>query len=286
MKLLKDLLRDRKFKSGSIIIITLLILSFLSFFSPYEPTKWNIVPRDLPPSLKHLLGTNSQGQDIFWQITFAIRNSLTIAVMAALFSRIIAIMIGLIAGYKGEKTDRILMSINDSFLVLPLFPILILISTLIRGRLSFISLGLILGIFGWAWDARIVRSQILSLREREFTFTSILSGSKTFSLVVKEYFPFIIPIVFSTIINNMSWAIGMEITLAILGLSNLEIPTLGTMLNWAINYQAMLLGLWWWLLTPIAISVLLFISLYLLSISISEYLDPRTRIQRIGLTKE
>jgi peptide/nickel transport system permease protein len=286
MNLLKDLLRDGKFKFGFITLCILLFLVILSFFSPYNPTIWNVVPRDLPPSIKHIFGTNSQGQDIFWQITFAIRNSLIIASIAVLFSRIIAIIIGLVAGYRGGRMDRVLMSINDSFLVLPLFPILILISTLIKGRLSFVSLGLILGVFGWSWDARVIRSQILSLREREFTFTAVLSGSKTLHLVFKEYLPFVIPIIFSTIINNMSWAIGMEITLAILGLSNLEIPTLGTMLHWAISYQAMLLGLWWWLLTPVVISVFLFVSLYLLSVSISEYLDPRTRIQRIGIVKE
>lgn len=286
MGLLKEFLRDGKFKFGFIILCILLFLVILSFFSPYNPTMWNVAPRDLPPSLKYILGTNSQGQDIFWQTTFAIRNSLIIASIAALFSRVIAIIVGLVAGYRGGRIDRVLMSINDSFLVLPLFPILILLSTLMRGRLSFVYLGLILGIFGWARDARVIRSQILSLREREFTFTAVLSGSKTFHLVLKEYLPFVIPIIFSTIINNMSWAIGMEITLAILGLSNLEIPTLGTMLYWAITYQAMFLELWWWLLTPVITSVLLFVSLYLLSVSISEYLDPRTRIQRIGIAKE
>ncbi|MGY4688174.1 ABC transporter permease subunit, partial [Petrotoga sp. DB-2] len=73
--------------------------------------------------------------------------------------------------------------------------------------------------------ARVIRSQILSLREREFTYTSILSGTRTFNLVIKEYFPFIIPIIFSTLINNMIWAVGMEVTLSVLGLSNTEIPT-------------------------------------------------------------
>jgi peptide/nickel transport system permease protein len=80
----------------------------------------------------------------------------------------------------------------------------------------------------------------------------------------------------------MSWAIGMEITLAILGLVNMDIPTLGTMLQWAIGYQAILLEFWWWILTPVVLSVLLFVALYWLSVSISEYLDPRTRIQRVG----
>jgi peptide/nickel transport system permease protein len=80
----------------------------------------------------------------------------------------------------------------------------------------------------------------------------------------------------------MSWVIGLEITLAFLGLVNMEIPTLGTMLQWAISYMAVMLGYWWWILTPIILSILLFVALYWLSVSISEYLDPRTRIQRVG----
>jgi peptide/nickel transport system permease protein len=143
-------------------------------------------------------------------------------------------------------------------------------------------LGLLLGSFGWAWDARVIRSDILSLRERGFTQTAILSGTGTMRLVIKEYMPFVTPLVFATLINVMSWAIGLEITLAIIGLTNLDIPTLGTMIFWALSYQAILLGLWWWLLTPVILSVFLFIALYWLSVSISEYLDPRSRIQRVG----
>jgi peptide/nickel transport system permease protein len=139
-----------------------------------------------------------------------------------------------------------------------------------------------LSAFGWAWDARVIRSVILSLREREFTKTAILSGTGTVKLVLNEYMPFAMPLIFSTLINNISWAIGLEMTLALLGLVNINIPTLGTMLNWAIFYQSMFLGRWWWVLTPVVLSLFMFIALYWLSVSISEYLDPRTRIQRVG----
>ena len=264
------------------VLCALLILALLSIFSPYDPTFWGDVPRDLKPSWKYLLGTNSKGQDIFWQATFAVRNSLIISVIAGVVSRIIAVLIGMIAGYKGKSTDRILMFISDSLLVMPLFLIIVLLAMLVRDKIHLVTLGLLLAFFGWAWDARVIRSQILSLREREFTQTAVLSGTGTLRLVLKEYMPFAMPLVFSTLINNMSWAIGMEITLAILGLVNMDIPTLGTMLQWAVSYQAMLLGYWWWLLTPIVLSVLLFVALYWLSVSISEYLDPRTRIQRVG----
>ncbi|GAI95790.1 unnamed protein product, partial [marine sediment metagenome] len=137
-------------------------------------------------------------------------------------------------------------------------------------------------IVGWAWDARLIRSQILSLREREFTYTTILSGTRTRKLIFNEYIPFIIPLVLATLINNMAWVVGMEITLALIGLTDLTIPTLGAMLKWAVDYQAVLLGLWWWLFTPIGVAVSLFVALYLVSIGVSEYLDPRARIQRVG----
>jgi peptide/nickel transport system permease protein len=211
-----------------------------------------------------------------------VRNSLIIALIAGVVSRIVAVVVGMVAGYRGHTTDRVLMFFGDSLLVIPLFLVIVMLAMLIRSSLNLVTLGLLLAFFGWAWDARLIRSQILSLREREFTQTSILSGANTLGLVFNEYMPYITPLVFSTLINNMAWAIGLEITLAILGLLDLSIPTLGTMLYWAINYQAILLGRWWWLMTPISISLLLFVALYWLSVSISVYLDPRTRVQRIG----
>ena len=282
MKVLRDLFRDYRFCFSFGVLVIILILAFLSNFSPYDPTLWNVVPKDLRPSAKYLLGTDSNGQDIFWQATYAVRNSLIVSLIAALVSRVIAILVGMVAGYKRGSTDRVLMFISDSLLVIPLFLIMVMLAMMVRKYMNLVVLGLMLSVFGWAWDARTIRSIILSLREREFTQTAVLSGTGTVKLVLNEYMPFAMPFVFSTLINNISWAIGLEITLAFLGLVDLNTPTLGTMLNWAITYQAMFLGRWWWVLTPVVLSVFLFIALYWLSVSISEYLDPRTRIQRVG----
>ncbi|MFL7838944.1 MAG: ABC transporter permease [Candidatus Promineifilaceae bacterium] len=282
MNVLKDLFQDYKFKVSFIILLILIFYACLSFFSPYDTALWGEVPRDLPPSMEHPLGTDSRGIDIFWVGSFAVRNSLIIALIAGIISRMIAVPVAMIAGYNGGTIDRVLMFISDSFLVIPLFLIIILLAMLVRDSMNLVTLGLLLACFGWAWDARVIRSDILSLRERGFTQTAILSGTNTLSLVLKEYMPFVMPLVFATLINVMAWAIGLEVTLAILGLVNLDIPTLGTMLYWALSYQAVLLGYWWWVLTPVVLAVLLFISLYWLSVSISEYLDPRSRIQRVG----
>jgi len=265
------------------ILCALLLLAILSLFSPHDPTLWGTAPRDIKPSWEHLFGTNSKGQDLFWQAAFAVRNSLIIALIAASLSRVIAVLVGMVAGYKGGMTGTVLMFFSDVFLVIPLFLIIVMLAMLVRERMNLVTLGLLLAAFGWSWDARVIRSQILSLRERGFTQTAILSGTGTIRLVLNEYMPFTTPLIFSTLINNMAWVIGLEITLAFLGLVNMDIPTLGTMLQWAISYQAILLGFWWWIITPIVLSVLLFVALYWLSVSISEYLDPRTRIQRVGV---
>jgi peptide/nickel transport system permease protein len=282
MKILGDLFRDYRFCFSFIVVVIILILAILSNFSPYDPTLWNVVPKDTKPSAEHWLGTDSNGQDIFWQATFAIRNSLIISLIAGFVSRVIAILVGMVAGYTGGTTDRVLMFIGDSLLVIPLFLIFVMLAMMVREHMNLVVLGLMLSVFGWAWDARLIRSMILSLREREFTKTAILSGTGTVKLVWNEYMPFAMPLIFSTLINNIGFAIGLEITLAIIGLTDLMIPTLGTMLNWALFYQSILLGRWWWVLTPVVLSLFLFIALYWMSVSISEYLDPRTRIQRVG----
>ena len=120
-----------------------------------------------------------------------------VSIIAGVISRIIAILIGLVAGYKGKTTDRVLMFFSDGFLVIPLFLIIVMLAMLIRDFMNVLTLGLLLAFFGWAWDARVIRSQVLSLREREFTNTAILSGTGVIKLVIKEYLPYITPLAFS-----------------------------------------------------------------------------------------
>ena len=283
MKTLRELLRDGRFSLGASVLFMLVVLALLSFFSPYGPIDWHVVPSNRPPSWEYLLGTNSMGQDVFWQLTFAVRNSVIVALLAAAISRAIAVTMGLMAGYYGGIVERVLMSISDGFMVLPIFMILVLLSLLAREYMTLLNLGLLFGVVGWAWDTRLIRSQILSLREREFTYTAILSATPTRKLLFNEYIPFIIPLVLATLLGYIAWVVGMEITLTLIGLTDLSVPTLGVMLRWAVTRHAMLLGYWWWLLPPIGIAIALFVALYLLSVSVSVYLDPRARSQRVGV---
>src|SRR5687767_3502703 len=101
MKTLIDLFKDYRFTFSFIVLVIIAIMALLSFFSPYDPTIWNVVPRNLKPSAEYILGTDSNGQDVFWQATFAVRNSLIISLISAFVSRVIAILVGMVAGYKG-----------------------------------------------------------------------------------------------------------------------------------------------------------------------------------------
>jgi peptide/nickel transport system permease protein len=237
---------------------------------------------DTPPSPEHFFGTDSRGQDIFWWMTFAVRNSLLMGVITAVISRVIAILVGLTAGYQGGWLDKVLMSINDSFVVLPLLPLLILLSFLLRDIMNLYLLGVLLGFFGWPYDARLIRSQVLSLKERSFTRTAVYSGATSFSITIHDHLPFVLPIVFATTINNMLWSIGMEVTLSVLGLSDLTTPSIGTALYWANQHGALVSGVWWWIAAPTVVAIVLFLGLYLLFSSINEYIDPRTRLRLIG----
>lgn len=283
IKVIRDLLvYDSRFRIAFVLLVTVVAMALLSFVSPYDPNKSFQVPMDKAPSFEHFFGTDSRGQDIFWWMTFAVRNSLIMGVITAVISRVIAIIIGLAAGYRGGWLDRVLMAINDSFVVMPLLPILILLGFLMRANMNLFLLGVILGFFGWPYDARLIRSQVLSLKERSFTRTAVYSGTNELWITINEHLPFVLPIVFATTINNMLWAIGMEVTLSVLGLSDLTTPSIGSALFWANQHGALVAGNWWWIAAPALVAIVLFLGLYLLFTSINEYIDPRTRLRLIG----
>ncbi|HPU43951.1 MAG TPA: ABC transporter permease [Dictyoglomaceae bacterium] len=280
MKSIMDLMKhDKQFLIGFLMLIFIIFFSLLSFFSPYDPQDRYVVQRDLPPSAQHILGTNSLGQDVFWFLTFALKNSLIIGILAVVLGRIVAIIIGLLSGYIGGTFDRVITTITDSFIVLPRLPILILLSFILKGNLNFINMALLLAFFDWAWPSKRYRSQILSLKEMEFTNTARFSGRKIYEIIFKEHIPFLIPYIMADAISGFLFAIGMEITLSVLGLTNLDIPTIGTTIFWANYYQSMLKGTWWWISSPIVVLIITVLGFYLLSVSISTFLDPRIRIQ-------
>jgi peptide/nickel transport system permease protein len=282
---LRDLIRyNIEFAAGLVLVGIVVIVALLSFVSPYPPLDVYIVPPDLPPSADYILGTTSRGQDVFWQLTVAIRNTLAFGITVAILSRLISLLVGLLAGYKGGWVDRLLMSINDTFVVMPLFPILVLFYFIMRDSMTWTMLAVITACLGWAYDARLIRAMAMSLRTREFTQQAYFSGASTRQILVEEHLPFVLPIVFSTTMNNINWSIGIEVTLSVLGFTDINTPTIGGMIYWANQHTALVSGVWWWVAFPVALVIMLFVGLFLLAISMNEYIDPRSRLARMGGT--
>jgi peptide/nickel transport system permease protein len=168
-KVVRDLLRyNREFALGSILTGIVIVIAALRL----RPTTRSTPMCAGDASWAYPFGTTSRGQDTFWILTHALKNTLLFGFAVAIISRVISLAVGLIAGYKGGTTDRVLMSINDTFIVIPLFPLLILVYFVMRNYMSWALLALVMGCLGWAYDARLIRSIMMSLKTREFTRTS------------------------------------------------------------------------------------------------------------------
>jgi peptide/nickel transport system permease protein len=235
--------------------------------------------------MEFILGTTSQGQDVFWMLTFAIRNTLMVAGLAVLIGRSIGVMVGMISGYVGGTVDRILSTIVDSFIVIPRLPLFILIASIMRGQMTMLALALLIGILDWAFPSKRYRSQILSLREREFTHTSVFAGMSTVKIVIQEHLPFLIPFLLADVVSGFLFAIGLEVTLSVLGLSDLGTQSIGTQIYWGRYYGGLLTEHIWVLAAPIAASIIIVVGFYLMSVGLSSYLDPRTRLARIQVKR-
>jgi peptide/nickel transport system permease protein len=259
----------------AILTIFIIVGGILPFVSPHDPRAWNRVPRNLGPSADHWLGTTNLGQDTFWLLAWAIQNSLMVGVVVAFFATAIGVIVGLTAGFQGRFTDRVLTLLMDALIVIPTLPILILMASLLQGRASLLLISGILVIFNWPWPARQTRAVALSMREREFINVAWFSGASTFKIITREIYPYITTWTMANFINTVLVAIATESGLAVIGLSSLEQATLGTMIYWALQHQALLGERWWWIGSPVVATIVLFIGLFLTSTGFAEYSSLR-----------
>lgn len=268
-----------KFRVGLTLLIALLLLGFvISVFTPTDTRTWFAVPKDLPPSFEHPLGTSTMGRDVFWELCASIKNSITLALMTALIASHIGLLLGLVAGIRGGIVDRMLMFITDTFIIIPGLPLLMVVVTVLKQWITIPLLGALISIVSWPWPARQVRAMVLSLRERAFVYTAMLSGMGTLKVLLREIMPFLLGWHLINFTNTILFAIGMETGLAILGLSVLGENTLGVMIYWALNqFYALFRGILWWIASPIATLTLIFVSFYLTSVGLSEHFHPRLK---------
>ncbi|MEX1108690.1 MAG: ABC transporter permease [Dongiaceae bacterium] len=274
------LLVNARFAIGLVILAIMGIGSFaLPLFAPVDPSIQASYGRNLPPSSAHILGTTAVGQDIFWFLIFAVRNSLILGVVVGIGVTIISTVVGLSAGYIGGAFERVVMLIVDTFITIPLLPILIILGSLIRGNTNFLTIGFLIIIFGWAWGARTVRSMALTLREREFINMAKFSGARTPAILWHEILPYVSAYMIVGFINTILFAINTEATLAVIGLSKIEIPTLGSIIFWALRYNALFTGNYAWMIAPIVATVVLFLGLFLTSTGFNSAFATRRGVQ-------
>ena len=264
---------NNRIKIGTASIVVFFILGFIIplFYWSVHPMTRQAYPRNLPVSFSHFLGTTSQGQDIFQLLVFSLRNSLIIGLSVALIATIIGVFAGLSSGFIGGLYDKLVTFLMDSFIVIPSLPILILMASLLKGQASMIIIIIVLIVFNWPWPARQTRSVALSMKEREFINMAHFSGFGTFSILRNEIFPYIFSWSMGNFINTVLVAIATEMGLAVIGLSSVETPTLGSMIYWAMQYHALLGKKWLWIGSPVLVTILLFVGLFYFSSGIVQY---------------
>ncbi|MDF2801175.1 MAG: peptide transporter permease [Anaerocolumna sp.] len=277
-KIVKQFWKNSNFslKAGLIITVFFVIIGFVIYFLPHtNPFTFNSYPTKLKPSINHLLGTTSMGQDVLWLLIEAIHNSLLIGLIVATIGTVAGVFIGLLAGFSGGGLDRVLTVITDTFIVIPSLPILILMTSFMKGSSTVFIMALVLAMFAWAWPSRQIRSMALSMRERDFIHTAWFSGEGTVQVVVTEILPYAFTWSLSNFMNATLAAIASESSLAVLGLSPGNLISLGNMIQWARDRNAIFTKQWFWIGSPIIATAVLFIGLFLLITGYNDYLSKK-----------
>jgi peptide/nickel transport system permease protein len=224
----------------------------------------------------HILGTNIHGQDLYARLVYGLRTSLYIALLAALIGTFLGVTIGFVAGYKGGWVDELLMMFTNIMLVIPSIVLLILVAAYLSARTPGVQ-ALIIGLTGWPWVARAVRSQTLSLKNREFVHLAKLAGQGDLKIIFGEIMPNMISYIFMAGILQFSGAILASATLDFIGLGPTTMVSLGNILQRAIAYNALQFGWWWWFIPPGLIITLIITALFFINIGLEEVFNPRLR---------
>lgn len=253
-----------------------LMAVFGPLFEPYDPASQNQVGAAGAPSLQHLLGTTSLGQDVLSQLLAGTRATLLVGVGAAVIATALSIVFGITAGYLGAWWDEGLSLFTNVVLVLPALPLLIvLLGYLPKSGIT--STILVLGLLGWPWGARVIRAQTLSLRTRDFVAAARETGESSARLIFFEILPNEVSLIAASFVSTVLYAVGTSVALAYLGLYNVDSQSLGTMLYWAQNQNAIFVNAWWWFVPPGIFVALLGAGLVLLNFGIDELGNPRLR---------
>jgi peptide/nickel transport system permease protein len=267
------------------LVIGLLLLLFLILYAVVgtmivDESRANIgafLPK-LSPNPENILGTDTQGRDVFVMLTHATPNTLMIGLIAGFVGIFIGSILGILAGYFRGAVDTCIRVMTDVFITIPGIAILVVVATNLR-MMSVGLIALIVASLAWRFPARSIRSQALSLRERTYVEVARLNGMREIEIVLKEVLPNLLPYIAASFVSTVSASILSTIGLEALGLGPQNEYTLGMMLYWAKYYGAILRGFWWWWLPPIVVIVLIFVSLLFISAGMDQIVNTKLRSQ-------
>jgi peptide/nickel transport system permease protein len=260
-----------------ILLIFVLMAVFAPLIAPGDPTRFVARPHQ-PPSIAHWLGTTGQGQDVFHQLVWGARVSLFIGFTVGLLTTLIGLVVGMTAGYVGGIADGLINMFTNVFLIVPAVPLLIILSSFLPpGTITVI---FVLTITGWAWSARVFRSQTLSLREKDFVSAAVVTGERTPYIIFVEILPNMMSLVVSSFFGNVIYAILADAGLAFLGFEDVNTASWGSMLFWAQNNSALLQKAWWTFVPPGLCIALVAFATTMLIYAMDEVTNPRLRSEK------
>jgi peptide/nickel transport system permease protein len=272
--------RNKKAVAGAVILLVFTVIAiFPGQIAPYDGQAMIFEPA-LPPSWHHLLGTTAQGQDIFSQLIWGTRLSLVIALAVGALATVLAVLVGVSAGYIGGGTDGFLSLVTDVILVLPIFPLIIVIAAYEKNA-GLLTLVVVLGVLGWSYGARQLRSQTLSLRRRDFLESARVRGERKSYVILFEILPTMTSLILATFLGAAIYAVLTAAGLQFIGLGDPNSQSWGTMLYWAQNSEALFAGMAWWAIAPGLCIALLGASFALLNYAFDEISSPALRVRKL-----
>jgi peptide/nickel transport system permease protein len=283
------LTRTRRGQVGLVLLVVFAVVAVLGpLFAPQDPNAASSFSTSgaqnlASPSSAHLLGTDESGRDVLSELLYAARISLSVGLAAALISTLLGALIGIVSGYFGGWIDRILMAVDDWVLVIPFIPTAIVIASLLGRRADSWPLGresvlvIVIGALGWAGTSRIVRSQVLTLKERDYVQRARVLGSRDRTIMARHILPGVLPLVLANAVLYVSISVLAETTLSFLGLGDPQNFSWGQMLNDAYGSGAMTQGKWAYFIPPGLCVTLLAMSFSLVGYALEEIVNPTRR---------
>ena len=260
---------------GLLLSIVLAGAIFAPVLATHDPDR-RVARPHVAPNAEHVLGTTRSGRDVYSQVLHGARKSLTVAISAGVIAMSLAVLIGVSAGYFGGKVDERLNFLTNVFLVFPQLPLLIVLAAFL-GQVGSLVITLLLGITSWPWGARVIRSQTMAIRNKEFIISAEVMGESKIRIILVEILPNLVSIVFGGFLGTVIYAMGSEAGLGILGLGDATEVRWGSMLYWAQTSSSLYTGAWWEMLVPAMALAITGGALALINMSIDQVSNPKLR---------